>query len=544
MIKKVFKLAFSEIRNINLAAYIIGAASLLSMLAALLRDRLFVSYIGTGTELDIYYAAFKIPDTLFALFISIISAFVIIPFLSSKNDIEKKKFISDLITVFFVSASLTAFVVILFTPNILSFLFPSLMNSAYAQDFIFIERMLMIQFVILGLSNIFLSLVQIKSRFIAYSFIPLLYSAGSIVGIIFFYPLFHLSGLVFGVLLGALLHLVFSWLYSGFCGFDFSKINIREIKNMLTQAYPRSLSLFLQQLGFLYLVTVLTSIYSGATSKFQLAFNIQNAPFSIIAVSYSVAAFPTLSKLHEKGAGSEFVDRIAISLRYVLFWTVPIMAFMLIFRAHIVRIILGSENFSWEDTKTVSAVLAVFVLSLLFQSFNIIIARAYYAAKNTRLPLLINMIYFVMLFIFTQSILHMLEKYPELLYILAKVFKLPESKTMILVAPLSFLFSSAISSFLFYLKFRYDFMHKKRKLNAFNHSVYQIILATFISALFAKISLILLGDIALSGSLKVFLHMIYALLPALSVFVLLLYMMGNVELRETLRILNRKWRQK
>ena len=49
----------------HVAAYILGASALASSLLALFRDRLFAHTFGAGIELDLYYAAFRIPDLLF-----------------------------------------------------------------------------------------------------------------------------------------------------------------------------------------------------------------------------------------------------------------------------------------------------------------------------------------------------------------------------------------------------------------------------------------------------------------------------------------------
>jgi putative peptidoglycan lipid II flippase len=68
----------------------------------------------------------------------------------------------------------------------------------------------------------------------------------------------------------------------------------------------------------------------------------------------------------------------------------PAIVFIVVLRAHIVRIILGSGEFSWADTRLTAALLALFAFSLIAQSALLIFSRAYYAARLTLVPILVN----------------------------------------------------------------------------------------------------------------------------------------------------------
>ena len=112
----------------------------------------------------------------------------------------------------------------------------------------------------------------------------------------------------------------------------------------------------------------------------------QAVPLTIIGVSYSVAAFPTLSRLFAGGSTREFVSHVETALRHVMFWAIPATVLTIVLRAQLVRVILGSGQFDWSATRLVAAALALLVTSLLAQSATLLIARAYYAAGNTRKP--------------------------------------------------------------------------------------------------------------------------------------------------------------
>jgi peptidoglycan biosynthesis protein MviN/MurJ (putative lipid II flippase) len=127
----------------------------------------------------------------------------------------------------------------------------------------------------------------------------------------------------------------------------------------------------------------------------MFGFNLQAVPLTIIGVSYSVAAFPTLARFHAAGNKEEFVKHIEGALRHILFWSVPATALIIVLRAQIVRVILGSGAFDWDATRLTAAALALFVLSLVAQSIIMLVARAYYAAGKTKTPLYLGALFVV-----------------------------------------------------------------------------------------------------------------------------------------------------
>src|SRR6185503_16546444 len=79
-----------EVRGLQAAAYILALSSLFSSVLALLRDRLLAHFFGAGIELDIYYAAFRIPDMVFIGIGALVSAYMLIPELSRRSSEAQK----------------------------------------------------------------------------------------------------------------------------------------------------------------------------------------------------------------------------------------------------------------------------------------------------------------------------------------------------------------------------------------------------------------------------------------------------------------------
>ena len=82
MVRQIIRTLASPVRGLHEAAYVLAAFALLSQVLALVRDRLLAGTFGAHETLDLYYAAFRIPDFLFATVASLLSLYALMPVLS------------------------------------------------------------------------------------------------------------------------------------------------------------------------------------------------------------------------------------------------------------------------------------------------------------------------------------------------------------------------------------------------------------------------------------------------------------------------------
>ena len=69
-----------------------------------------------------------------------------------------------------------------------------------------------------------------------------------------------------------------------------------------------------------------------------------------------------------------------------MYFTLPLSVFLLILRVPIVRLFLGTGRFDWQDTLLTASSLGLFALSISAQSLVHLLARAFYAMHNTKIP--------------------------------------------------------------------------------------------------------------------------------------------------------------
>ena len=82
MVRRILEKLANPVRGLHEAAYVLALFALLSQLLALVRDRLLAGSFGAGGTLDLYYAAFRVPDFLFATVASLLSLYALLPVLS------------------------------------------------------------------------------------------------------------------------------------------------------------------------------------------------------------------------------------------------------------------------------------------------------------------------------------------------------------------------------------------------------------------------------------------------------------------------------
>jgi len=396
MVKRLLRFFHREISSLHQAAYLLGIFAFGSQLLALIRDRLLAHTFGASQSLDVYFAAFRVPDFIFVFVGSLVSISVLIPFLAErlKNDFEDaQRFVNHIFSFFFGSVLVVSVLVFLLLPWILDVAFPGFRGEEF-DTLVTLSRILLFSPILLGISNLFGSITQIHKRFFIYAMSPLLYNGGIIFGVAVLAPVWGISGVVFGVVAGAALHGLIQVPYVVHAGlFPRPRMSLdwSIIRRVLALSFPRTITLGSTHFMLLVFLGVASLMDDGSIAVFNFSYNLQNVPLSIVGVSYSLAAFPTLSHLFVGKKHKKFMDHIITAARHIIFWTVPAAILFIVLRAQIVRTILGSGRFDWADTRLTAAGLALFCVSIVFQGIVLLFVRGYYSAGETRKPLVISL---------------------------------------------------------------------------------------------------------------------------------------------------------
>jgi len=392
MIKKFLN---SQTKSISSASLILGVSYLLSAVLGLLRDRLLAGTFGAGSELDVYYTVFTVPDFIALILIFGAISAAVIPIFSGyliKDKEEAFKYVSTLLNVFLGFLIFICAILIIFTPVIVSIIAPGFTGDK--KDLaIMLMRIMFLSPIILGASNLISGILQVFNRFLVTALAPLLYNIGIIIGILFFVPKFGLAGLAWGVVLGGVLHLLIqlpAFFHSGFkYRPDFNFRDPGVVKTIKLMA-PRSLGLGAGQLNTIATTAIASTLMAGSIAVFNLANNLSSILVNAVAVSVATASFPSMSMAFLREEKDEFLRKFSSIFRQIIFLTIPISFLLLILRAQIVRVVLGAGKFDWADTKLTTACLGILALNLIAQALILFLSKTFYAARNTKIPALIS----------------------------------------------------------------------------------------------------------------------------------------------------------
>jgi len=551
MVRRIFNLIHKEINGLHEAAYLLGAFALLSQILALFRDRLLAHFFGAGAVLDTYYAAFRLPDIIFVAIASIVSVYVLIPFLAEKSSISKlkeKEFINTIFSAFFLIIITVSVIALIFTPWLMKLFFPGLVDTAQFADLILLTRVLLLQPIFLGISNLFASITQIHRKFVLYALSPVLYNVGIIIGIVFFYPSFGFMGLGLGVVLGAVLHLAIQIPFIVKNKFlpkiTLSIVGTRfnDVKKVIFLSLPRTLALSAHQISLLFLISFASLMASGSIAVFNLSFNLQSVPLTIIGVSYSVAAFPTLAKMFSNGQKKDFLEQVLTASKHIIFWSFPAIVLFIILRAQIVRVILGSGEFDWADTRLTAAALALFAVSIAAQGLVLLFVRGYYAAGNTKKPLILNLISAGLVILFAFGLGKLFAGNPTFQYFIESILRVEGIEgTSVLMLPLGYSIALILNAIAFWVMFQKDFKSFSRSLSkTFFQSLSASIIMGFVSYEFLNVFDDLFDIDTFWG---IFSQGLFAGIVGIATGVMMLVLLGNKEIGEVWKSLHSKfWR--
>ncbi|MBU1085326.1 MAG: murein biosynthesis integral membrane protein MurJ [Candidatus Beckwithbacteria bacterium] len=384
--------------NILSAASVLMVAVFLSRILGLLRDRFLAGAffdLNTAWQLDVYFAAFRLPDMIFQLLVVGALSAAFIPVFTDYLVKDKKqawRLASTIITLGTILFFIFAIILIIFAKPLSQLIAPSfspieivLMTN--------LTRLLVVAQGAFVISNFLTGILQSHRHFIIPALSPIAYNLGIIFGILTLSSRFGIYGPALGVLIGALLHLVVQLPLIKKVGFIFRpSINIKDagVRRIGRLMLPRTLALAVSQIELTVAVFIATSLSSGSLAVFYFAQHLNALPVGLFGATIGQAALPTLSREYNLKSLEKFKSLFLSSLQQTLFLSLPAGMMLLVLRIPAVRLAFGTRNFPWEATLLTGKVVALFALSVFAQSAIQILVRGFYAIGNTKTPFFIG----------------------------------------------------------------------------------------------------------------------------------------------------------
>jgi putative peptidoglycan lipid II flippase len=383
---------FRKQNSVLSAAAILMVTVLISRLLGLLRDRFLAGYFfaGNAWQLDVYFAAFRLPDMVFQLLVVGALAAAFIPVFTdylSKNKREAWHVASTVI-----SLGLVAFLflagAIFFLAGSFSRIIAPTFNASELQLMTVITRWLLLAQLSFLISNFLTGMLQSQQHFIIPALAPVAYNLGIIFGIAVLSPVLGIFGPVAGVIIGAALHGLVQWPlirslgYRYSWSFDWRHPGVRRIGRLML---PRTLALAVTQIELTTAVFIATALPAGSLAIFYFAQHLHSLPVGLFGATIGQAALPAFAQA--AGQSPERLKRLVIeSLNQVLYLSLPAGMMLLILRLPAVRLAFGARSFPWEATLLTGKAVALLAVSVFAQAAIQVLVRAFYALGDTKTP--------------------------------------------------------------------------------------------------------------------------------------------------------------
>ena len=411
---KVLKFIRGIEKKTAAASILIFLLMLVTKLLGFLKFRTIAQFFGVSKELDVFWAAFAIPDLIFTLLIAgTVNAALIPVFIKTKEKEGHKKNLEVLNSVINFNVIIWLFLGLLLflsAPLIYKlFIFlgkynifqttTSYEHSAYdILLFIKLTRLMFISPFILGISSIFSAFLNAYKRFTAASLAPLFYNVGILLGIYTLQTINPAGGifnLAYSIIIGSILHLivqlpaVWSLGYVPSLVLKFSKY----VKEILFLAIPRILGLAVEQIAITFDTFWALILGAGALSIFKYASSIHLMPVHLFTNSILQVTFPNLNENAAKNGKSEPFVKLFLKILIYILWITSFTAILIIvLKIPIIKVILGTGKFKDREVFITSLVLASLSGAIVFYSLSSLIIRAFYALHETKKPFLTSLV--------------------------------------------------------------------------------------------------------------------------------------------------------
>ncbi len=402
MVKNLFSLLYSRQTSILSGAAIIATTLMFSKVLGLIRDRL-LAHVFSPDKIDIFWAAFRLPDLIFQIMILGALSVAFIPVFTEHMENKGKEdafamagAVLNVFLVLFILASVLIFC--LAQPIISNFIAPGFTLDKQLQV-IALTRVILFGQVILILGSFFIGISQSFQRFIIPSLSPVFYNLGIIVGIVFLSKSFGIMGAAIGVVLGAVLHVLIQLPLIWSLGFRFKfppKFFHPGVKEIMKLMSVRTFGLAAEQINETVGLALASLATIGSVTYLTFAQHLQVVPIGLFGATLAQAALPVLASEIVRGKIEEFKITILTTLHQILFLTLPATAILIVIRIPVVRLVFGASQFNWEATVLTGATLALLSIGLAAQAVSLLLVRGFYALKDTRTPVIVSLIVVVL----------------------------------------------------------------------------------------------------------------------------------------------------
>jgi putative peptidoglycan lipid II flippase len=355
--------------------------------------------------MGIFGAANNIPDYLSALLSGGALGMAFIPVLTEVLDRQGRReawaLFSRILNLAFIVTGVASLVIILLAgPLVRNIIVPNFTPGDQALT-ISLMRLDLLAILLFSISGLVMAGLQAHQHFLLPALAPILYNLGQIFGVtvlapdkgLHFGPValpafgLGLYGMVYGVILGAALHLLIQvpgLIRYGFRWQPAIGLKTAGVQRVLILLGPRVLTMACIQAYFVARDSLSSFFGTTGVGALNLGWTIEQVPETIIGTAIAVGLLPSLAEFINRGQAADFMKTVNRALRVMLALALPAAALL----ALAVRP-LAASFFGYDATRLdlLTACTWAFLLGLVGDTWLEVAVRSFYANQDTRTPL-------------------------------------------------------------------------------------------------------------------------------------------------------------
>jgi len=387
----------SHARRIVQSTGIVMAAILLSRLLGFLREWTVAHQIGSGKVTDAYYAAFTLPDVLNYMVASGSLGIIFIPIFTkylAKNQEDEGWYVFSTVMTF-MSLLLVGLVLLgeVFAPQLIRIIAPGFDPTEKARV-VFLTRLMLPAQIFFYLGSVMASVQYAKGQFVMPSLAAVVYNLGIILGGWLLSSRMGITGFAVGVLAGT------------FCGYFLLQLiavarNGARFTPNLSLGHP-GFRLFLK-LG-LPIMLALSLVFTdewimrwfgsylrpASITWLSYAKTLMRVPLGVVGQAVGIASFPLLARLYSEGRLDELSRTLNATIKALILLLVPISAFTFVLNIPLVTFVFSRTRLQEIDIQATAETLGIFSLGMFAWGAQNLLARGFYAARDTLTPAIIG----------------------------------------------------------------------------------------------------------------------------------------------------------
>ena len=373
---------------------IVVAAFAFDKLLALLRDWVIGRRFGVGYEYDAFTAAIQAPELLFTLIAggALVAAFipVLSESLTSSRPEEGWRLASAVLNIVLLVLLAFGLVVGLSAETVCTrWLVPNFTPDKQALTARLL-RIVLLQTFLFGAGGVVVGILHAHQHFFLPAIAPIFYNLGQIFGALFLAPRMGISGLTWGMAIGAGAYLLIQVpALARFRARYFVTLGLRlaGVQKIARLMLPRLVALGMVEMADVIYVRLGSRLPDGHLSAYFWGWRLMQLPETLFGTAIAQVFFPTLSELASMGDQDGFIQKANGALRVVLTLTIPSAAGLILLGRPALLLVGGA--FDKSSVALIHAALVIFCLRLLAEAMLEIGARLFYARQDTFTPMVV-----------------------------------------------------------------------------------------------------------------------------------------------------------